>query len=76
MGQNGDDKIRLEATDSRMSHHLARKIEEDEKKRKSAENDEPGQHENQMDVTDGRAPPASNEGMIVYRQSSQQRHIN
>ena len=51
MGQSTGDRMRLEATDKMMNHHLARKIEEDEKKRKSIEEDRPTGHEADMEMT-------------------------
>ena len=37
MGKDDVGKTRLEATNTRMDHHIARKIEEDERKRKADE---------------------------------------
>ena len=42
----------MEAADKMMNHHLARNIEEDDKKRKSIEEDRPAWHEADIEMTD------------------------
>ena len=72
MGKDDELQERIEATEMRMSHHLARTIEEEDRKRK-AEDKEEKEERHGDDIEDVTEMLTDKEEMIEEKQTNQQR---